>query len=92
MAMHTPATEAHGGAGGQAAGGGSAHFCRANNAFKVNTGPRRRDQARRARSSGSAATWATISPRGRWTGSPSTFDPAVTKPQREGIQKILTHL
>jgi hypothetical protein len=83
--------EAHGGAGGQAAGGGSAHFCRANNAFKVNTGHVGETKLDGAKFwlggdlgddfSKGQMDWFTV-----------TFDPAVTKPQREGIQKILTHL
>ena len=78
----------HEGHGGAAAG---EHFCRANNAFKVNTGHFDQTKLDGAKFwlggdlgddfSKGQMDWFTV-----------TFDPAVTKEQRDGIQKILGHL
>jgi hypothetical protein len=84
--------EGHGAAAAAGGGGGTAeHFCRANNAFKVNTGhfgDTKLDGAKfwlggdlGGDFSKGQMDWFTV-----------TFDPSVTKEQRDGIQKILTHL
>jgi hypothetical protein len=82
---------AHGGHADHGGGGGGEHFCRANNAFKVNTGhfgDTKLDGAKfwlagdlGGDFSEGQMDWFTL-----------TFDPAVTKAQRDGIQQILNHL
>jgi hypothetical protein len=77
--------------GEHAAHGGGEHFCKMNNAYKVNKGhygETKLDGAKfwvagdlGAEFSDGEMDWAVL-----------TFDPAVTKEQREGIQKVLGHL
>ena len=72
-------------------GHGGGHFCRANNAFKVNTGHFGETKFDGVKFwlggdlgddfSKGQMDWFTL-----------TFDPSVTKEQREGIQKILEHV
>ena len=81
---------AAGGAGG-AGGGEAAHFCRGNNAFKVNTGhfgDTKLDGAKFWLGGDLGGDFS----KGQMDWFTLTFDPAVTKEQREGIQKILAHL
>lgn len=84
-----PKPAAHAGHAGH--GGAEEHFCRANNVFRVNKGWHGDTKLDGAKFwlamdlgddfSDGVMKWAII-----------TFDPAVTKAQRDGIAEILTHL
>ncbi len=72
-------------------GGESEHFCRANNVFKVNKGTYGSTKL------DGAKFWAAMDlgddfSDGEMKWAVITFDPAVTKEQREGIKTVLTHL
>jgi hypothetical protein len=82
---------AHGGEHAAHGGPAAEHFCRFNNAFKVNSGHYGATKLDGAKFwlggdlggdfSGGQMDWAVL-----------TFDPSVTKVQREGIQKVLGHV
>jgi len=77
--------EAHGG------GGAGEHFCRANNAVKVNTGhfgDTKLDGAKFWLAGDLGGDFS----KGQMDWFTLTFDPSVTKEQREGIQKIVGHV
>lgn len=86
-----PAAHASAGGGHGSQGSGSDHFCRANNVFMVNKGSYGKTRLDGAKFwaamdlgddfSDGTMKWAIV-----------TFDPAVTKEQREGIATILGHL
>ena len=70
---------------------GMEHYCRANNVFRVNKG------MYGATKLDGAKFWAAMDlgddfTQGKMKWAVVTFDPAVTKEQREGIKSILTHL
>jgi hypothetical protein len=72
-------------------GGGSEHFCRANNVFKVNKGTYGSTKL------DGAKFWAAMDlgddfSDGTMKWAEITFDPSVTKAQREGILTVLGHL
>jgi hypothetical protein len=86
-----PAAHAMSGEHADHAGHGAEHFCRANNVFKVNKGMYGKTKLDGAKFwaamdlgddfSDGTMKWAVI-----------TFDPSVTKEQREGIAAVLAHL
>jgi len=86
-----PGHEGHAGMAGMAGMEGMDHFCRANNVFRVNKGSYGSTKLDGAKFwaamdlgddfSDGTMKWAVV-----------TFDPSVTKEQREGIKTVLAHL
>jgi hypothetical protein len=82
----------HAGHGAHAAHGGQAeHFCRFNNAFKVNSG-RYGDVKLDGAKFWVAGDLGGDFSKGQMDWAVLTFDPAVTPEQREGIQAVVAHL
>jgi hypothetical protein len=79
------------GEGGEHAHGGGEHFCRFNNAFQVNKGTYAGTKLDGAKFWVSGDLGGDFS-QGKMDWAVLTFDPSVTKPQREGIQAILGHV
>lgn len=82
---------AHGGGGHAGHGGGGEHFCRFNNAFKVNQGSLGSTKLDGAKFWVAGDLGGDFS-KGQMDWAVVHFDPAVTPDQREAIKKILTHV
>lgn len=92
FATKPAAHAAHEGHAGHAgAGGEMKHFCKANNAYQVNRGNFGDTKLDGAKFWLSADLGGDFS-KGQMDWAVLTFDPAVTKEQREGIQQILGHV
>jgi len=87
------AHDAHAGHAGHdaAAGAAAEHFCKMNNAYKVNHGNYGDTKLDGAKFWASGDLGGDFS-KGTMDWIDITFDPSVTKEQRDGIQKILAHL
>jgi hypothetical protein len=82
----------HGGHGGHgAAGEGATHFCKFNNAFRVNTGHFGDTKLDGAKFWVAGDLGGDFS-QGKMNWAVLHFDPSVTKEQREGITQILAHV
>jgi hypothetical protein len=88
-----PEPAAHGGHGdhGGGGGGGGAHYCKFNNAFQVNQGTYGDTKLDGAKFWVAGDLGGDFS-KGQMDWAVLHFDPSVTKEQREGITKILTHI
>jgi hypothetical protein len=82
---------AHGGGHAAHGGGGGEHFCRFNNAFKVNSGHDGEVKLDGVKFWVGGDLGGDFS-KGQMDWAVLTFDPSVTKEQREAIQKILGHV
>jgi hypothetical protein len=83
--------EPSGGGGHEGHGGAGGHFCKFNNAFKINKGSYGATKLDGAKFWVGGDLGGDFS-KGKMDWAVLTFDPSVTKEQREGIQEILSHV